>query len=123
MMLSQLAQADRLFFETAPNKVQMILVIILPLALGYGVYFYFDRREPSDPLHKLRWVGFAPFLVGIILGILNVRNMGDYIYQQANLVGQNMRMMHYASLAVPVLGAIVLFFLDKRRQSVTRYDF
>jgi poly-beta-hydroxyalkanoate depolymerase len=122
-MLSLLAQADRLFFETAPSKMQMILVIILPLALGYGVYFYFDRREPSDPLYKARWAGFLPLAVAVVLGILNVRNMSDYIYQQANLVGQNMKVMHYASLIVPILGAIGLFILAKRREANTRYDF
>ena len=122
-MLSLFAQADRLFVETAPSKMQMILLIILPLLLGFGAFFYFDRKEPSDPLHKAKWLGFLPLVVAIILGILNVRNMGEYLYQQANLVGQNMRMMHYASLAVPILGAVVLFFVAKRRASATRYDF
>ncbi len=122
-MFEILLAQDRVFVDKSPSRLGMIALIVLPLALAYGIFIALDKRDPSDPLHKLKWAGFLPLLVGVILGALNARNMGSYLYQQANLIGGNMRVLHYVSLVIPILGMIGLALLARKKNSGPRYDF
>lgn len=109
--------------QQAPSKIGIILLSILPTALALGAFAYMRRADASSWMYRLRWLAALPIVIGIGFGIHKVSLVNDFLYRAYYLVGQKMILMHYAVLAVPLLGAIVLGVMGWASRREDKYDF
>lgn len=119
-----LSMADLLaIFQSDPTRVGMILLAIAPAGLGVLLWVVLGRADLSTPAYKLRWLAFVPILFGIIVGVMKVIDVNTFTYQQYHLIGGRMKILHYATLAMPLIAGIGLLLLSLLKGSKPKYDF
>ncbi len=86
----------------------MPLWIIIPGAIS--AIFYFAGKHFNIKL--LRLAAFLPLLVGFLVGMNGVLQLGDTLYRDFNDITSKRELVHYAIVAFPVLAAGALAFLE-----------
>lgn len=113
-----------LLAESAPGRTELLALCILPTAIGLGVYIALSRRDPAEMIYKLRFAGLIPLVIGLVMGgPLAMRMANDYVYQQVNLIGRNMQVLHYAAVVIPILGIAAVLVLEVLGRRKPRYEF
>jgi hypothetical protein len=109
--------------EAAPTRMGLAAWAALPTLIGLGLYWMLSKRDPAEAAYKLRFMGIIPMVAGLVMGVMLIRQISDFVYQQAYLVGPGMKILHYAVGVVPILGILGLFGLDVAGKRQPKYDF
>ena len=108
----------------APMKTEVLaLLAALPTLIGLGIYFWLARKEPSEKVRGLRWLGLLPLLVGGGVGIGTYQHVGDFLYREFHQLSEVYVGLCRMTLILPVVGVIAILAMEIFSLKRKRWNF
>lgn len=105
-----LAQTGLFTMEGQASDGELALSILLPLALGYGIYLFFRARERDGGSTRAKWWGMLPLLIGAIWGLRYLLFISDAANRTIISAGRRVVILH-SSVFFIMLAAILILFI------------
>ena len=110
-------------FQVAEDKMEaqeLILLMSVPIVIAATVLVVSLMLERHGKARLIKWFAVVPLIVGALLAVTPYRSAHDSLYLDYTRASTNSRMLHEATLYVPLATLLVviayLIYLDRRHR-------
>ncbi len=93
----------------AVSYSDLFLTAIIPVLIGYLVFYYGVKLEFSGQSGIYKWIGLLPVVVGIVLTYQKFSLILDPVYRFAFYIGKKEIVLNVIAFLIPIAGFLGLF--------------
>ncbi len=89
--------------------LDLFLTAIIPVLIGYFIFYYGVKLEFSGWSGIYKWIGLLPVLLGIVLTYQKFSLILDPVYRFAFYIGKKEIILNVIAFLIPIAGFLGLF--------------